>query len=249
MIQLISTSLDVQSLFRQIWDDEDDMYKTVSLFEVRNAIIQADGEIRSTLKDKYSSALTVIPWVSVPQPKISTVTSRRILLSNGTEEMTASVPAISQLWTITFITAVRLLLDSDVYGAQGDFDITINDVIAPNKGLAIPKELFVGTFVIDDVFFIRTYNYPPLLVKISSLLAASSLLSGIYNSEVEGGSVHASRYEATARKLLKQINSGDISIEGLSETVNNLNPIQVDYEIDQFGRDQTNYNDAEWSKT
>ena len=52
MIQLISTSLDVQSLFRQIWDDEDDMYKTVSLFEVRNAIIQADGEIRSTLKDK-----------------------------------------------------------------------------------------------------------------------------------------------------------------------------------------------------
>jgi hypothetical protein len=81
----------------------------------------------------------------------------------------------------------------------------------------------------------------------SSLLAAVYILNTIYTEEVPDASATATKYETIYNRLIRALQKGVIFLEK-DLTSRNLDPIQIDYEIDNYGRDVTNYQDDEWNR-
>ena len=84
-----------------------------------------------------------------------------------------------------------------------------------------------------------------MLVHLSSLIGAAGILDSIFTEEVPNASETARRYERLYNRLIKALQDGSIFLEkGL--VARDLDPIQIDYVVDQFGRDITDYADFEW---
>jgi len=112
--------------------------------------------------------------------------------------------------------------------------------------LTIEKECWNGTFTTDDVFYIKVYKYEGMLVHLSALLTSNYILNTIYTEEVPDASATAAKYDQMYRRLRRSLTEGEIFLEK-GTIARNVGPIQVDYEIDDNGRDITNYQDFEWN--
>lgn len=246
MEEIICTIKDVRDLLPQLYDDEDNVY-VIPESRIRNSILVSNGELRGHLNLYYGTDLTDTPWSSIPEPdEDNDSSSGSLLISDGTDEITAASTAVSQLWTITFSDATTFAVVSDLYGAQGNAT-TSTTFTSTNSQLVIVAGLWSGTFAASDKFYVRTYNYEVFLVQLSALAAAVQLLDGFYTDEMPNLSQASIKYRRQYESNLSKLRNKTITLQkGLSSR--DLDPIQVDYVIDDAGHDVTNYADDEWSR-
>ena len=80
----------------------------------------------------------------------------------------------------------------------------------------------------------------------TNLLAANQVLNTIYTEEVPDASASAEKYLEQYRNQIRALQRGDAFLEkGLS--TRDISPVQLDYEIDEYGVDATDYPDKDWN--
>ena len=122
----------------------------------------------------------------------------------------------------------------------------INSTFTSNP-ITFDSTFWTGTPSINDRFYIRTYNVDQILVEISSQLAASQILNSVYTENIPNQAGTSKTYNRQANESLRDLRKTRIFlIKGISDI--NLDPIQTDYEIDDYGNDVTNYKDDEWNR-
>ena len=247
-IETLSTYLDVIDLIPQLYDEEDENYPVVTPQKMRNIIWRNDAQIRGQLKNYYGVDLTSTPRVAQPTPKRGYTALAELLLTDGTNEIgvTNSTSVKTQVYKILFTSPTAFEVTSDLTGSQGTGS-TSSNFTTTDTFLTIPNECWSGSFETEDSWYIAVYNYEGMLSHLSSLLAAIYILNTIYTEEVPDASATATKYEQLYNRIIRALQQGTIFLEkDLSSR--NLDPIQVDYEIDDYGKDVTNYADDEWNR-
>ena len=245
-IETMSTYLDIVDLIPQLYDEEDTNYPVITPQKMRQLIWQNDAQVRSQLKNYYGTDLTSTPRVVQPVPKRGYTGSAELLLTDGTNSITiADNTAVkTQIYTLTFSSASAFDVRSDLTGVQGSG--TEGSTFTSNDGyLVVHGDMFSGTFATSDVWHIPVYNYEGMLAHLSSLKAATTILDTIYTEEVPDASATSTKYNQLYNRLIRALQQGTIFLDK-DLTVRTADPIQVDYEIDLYGRDVTNYQDSEW---
>ena len=248
MSETLSTYLDVIDLIPQLYDEEEENYPVVSPQKIRNVIGRNDFQIKSQLKNYYGADLTSTPRLTQPTPKRGYTALGQLLLTDGTNDVsvTNSISVKTQVYRILFTSPTVFEVTSDLTGAQGTGSTSLS-FTTTDTFLTIPNECWSGSFETEDSWYIAVYNYEGMISHLSSLLAAVYILNTIYTEEVPDASATASKYEQIYNKLIRALQKGTIFLEkDLSSR--NLDPIQIDYEIDNHGNDVTNYTDDEWNR-
>ena len=245
----IANFLDVVDLIPQLYDPEENKFNVLSEIEIRSLITRTDARLKSELKPYYGSTLTTsAPYATAPVPRFGNTASGNLLLQNaaGTETLTVSSSlSNTQVYTVTFTSATAFSVSSDLTGANGTGS-TSSDFTTTDTFLTIPTELWNGTFFNGDVHYIRVYTHESALVQLSALLAANQVLNTIYTEEVPDASASAEKYLEQYRNQIRALQRGDAFLEkGLS--TRDISPVQLDYEIDEYGTDATNYADKDWN--
>lgn len=245
----IANFLDVVDLIPQLYDPEENKFNVLSEIEIRSLITRTDARLKSELKPYYGSTLTTsAPYATAPVPRFGNTASGNLLLQNaaGTETLTVSSSlSNTQVYTVTFTSATAFSVSSDLTGANGTGS-TSSDFTTTDTFLTIPTELWNGTFFNGDVHYIRVYTHESALVQLSALLAANQVLNTIYTEEVPDASASAEKYLEQYRNQIRALQRGDAFLEkGLS--TRDISPVQLDYEIDEYGVDATDYPDKDWN--
>jgi hypothetical protein len=152
----------------------------------------------------------------------------------------------TQVYKFTFTSATAYDCTSDLTGVQGSGN-TSTTFTTTDTWLSVNKDLWSGTFATGDIWYVPVYNCEGMTTHMSSLLAAVYILNTIYTEEVPDASATATKYETIYNRLIRALQKGVIFLEK-DLTSRNLDPIQIDYEIDNYGRDVTNYQDDEWNR-
>jgi len=245
----ISNFLDVVDLIPQLYDPEENKFNVLSEIEIRSLITRTDTRLKNELRPYYGSTLTTsTPYATSPIPRFGNTQTGNLLLENaaGTETLTVSSSlSNTQVYTITFTSATAFSVESDLTGSNGTGS-TASDFTTTDTFLTIPTELWNGTFFNGDVHYIKVYTHETALVYLSSLLAANQVLNTIYTEEVPDASASAEKYLEQYQRQVRALQRGEAFLEkGLS--TRDINPIQVDYEIDEYGVDATDYPEKDWN--
>jgi len=245
----IANFLDVVDLIPQLYDAEESAFNVLSEIELRSIITRTDSRLRMELKPYYGSSLTTsVPYATASIPRFGNTASGNLLLQNPAGSTTLTVSAsltATQVYTITFTSATAYTVTSDLTGANGTgakgSSFTTTDTF-----LTIPAALWNGTFFNGDVHYIKVYTHESALVYLSTLLAANQVLNTIYTEEVPDASASAEKYLEQYLRQMRALQRGEAFLEkGLS--TRDINPIQVDYEIDEYGTDATNYPNKDYN--
>jgi hypothetical protein len=245
-LQLMSTYWDAIQLFPQLWDKEDQVHHEASPQEIRGVILQSDGEIRTRLRNLYPGDLSMTPWVGMPfRPRGFSGTGQLLLTDNTNSIAIADNANVhSGIYKFVFSAATVATVTHDVFGDQGALDTTA-DFTSTDTYLTIPKELWTGTFAADDIVIVKIYEHEPMLVRLSALLTTVTLLDALFTDESPNAATTSQKYQRAYNDLMKALlNEEAFLAEGLASF--DISPIQVDYEIDEYGADVTNYADYEW---
>jgi len=246
--QAIATYMDVLRLFPQLYDKEDQKWEK-SPAEIRATIMEQDFTLRTQLRNYCAADLSSTPRVMPPFAGPHNQSKGVLLTVNGVEELTIaeSATVYSQVYFIEFTSPTAFTAVSDLSGAQGT-GVTDSDFTTTDTFLTIPEELWNGTFVKGDTFYIRVYNHEGMLVTLSAYLAAVQLLDGVFTEEVPDASPTSVKYKREYDRIIRAVQDGIIFLE-VGLLARDIDPIQVDYEIDQHGQDITVYREFDWSPT
>lgn len=241
-LSLLCTERDVVDLIPQLYDSDADTFPVKSLAELRLYVQRTDGRVRSALKRLYGTDLTVsvTPWAQVPIPKGKN-TGTGVLL-----EATANSAALTEVWSLTFSSATAYAFSGSLSGSSGT-GTTASNSSSTNNHLTVNAASWSGTPANGDIFYVRTYEVDPVLVDASARLSAAAVLRSIYTEEIPNRSEFLKELEETAFATLRLLQDPDSGYE-LSKGVStrDIDPIQVDYDIDQYGADVTKYAKKEW---
>lgn len=249
-LDAISTYMDIVNLIPQLQDKDNGTFPVLSEAEIRDIILLNDTQLRSELSGQYGTDLALSDSrVATPIPSPVNTSTGILQLTNAdfTKEIkiASSTLGYSQVYKILFTSATAFAISSELSGAQGN-TTTSSDITTTDGVLTIEKECWNGTFTTDDVFYIKVYKYEGMLVHLSALLTSNYILNTIYTEEVPDASATAAKYDQMYRRLRRSLTEGEIFLEK-GTIARNVGPIQVDYEIDDNGRDITNYQDFEWN--
>ena len=245
----IANFLDIVDLIPQLYDAEESSFNVLSEIELRSIITRTDARLKSELKPYYGGTLTTsAPYATTPVPRFGNTQTGNLLLQNaaGTETLTVSSSlSNTQVYTITFTSTSAFSVSSDLTGSNGTGSVS-SDFTTTDTFLTIPKQLWNGSFFNGDVHYIRVYTHESALVQLSALLAANQVLNTIYTEEVPDASASAEKYMEQYLRQMRALQRGEAFLEkGLS--TRDINPIQLDYEIDEYGTDATNYADKDYN--
>jgi len=244
----ISTYLDIVDLIPQLYDDEDQNFPVLAPAAIREIIIRNDAQLRSALRPYFGSTLsTETPYAVTPIARYGNSAAGRLLLTNGTNDITVSTGAsiYSQVYKITFTSATAFSVEADMTGGQGT-GATGSNFTTSDTYITINSALWNGTFFNGDVHYLKIYNHEHMLVHMSSLLCAQYILDTIYTEEVPDASATAEKYGQKYGRMLRDIQRGEAFLEK-GHSKRDIDPIQVDYEIDDYGTDVTDYAPADWN--
>jgi len=252
VLEAISTYLDIVDLIPQLFDDEAKEFNVLDPQQIRAFILRNDSQLRGQLELHYGTDLTETPRVDQPAPPspIYNQGAGTLLLQDatGANKLTvleASELLFSQVYRLEFTSDTAFDVESELTGDQGSgtksASFTTTDTF-----LTIPSQLWNGVFAKEDVHYIRVHNYPGMIVHLSALLAATNILDTIFTEEVPDASATSQRYTRLYDRLVRALQQGIITIPGKAMVARDLDPVQVDYEVDEYGRDITDYRDLEW---
>ena len=248
--QAIATYLDIVKLFPQLYDRDEKKWM-IHPSTIRATIMDNDPTLRTQLRQYTPADMSQTPRVMPPLRGPDNQGAGTLLTMNAdaseTLEVSEASTVYSQVYQILFTAPTAFTVESDLSGAQGTGSTT-SDFTTTDTYLTIAKELWNGTFVKDDIFYIRVYNHEGTLVTLSAYLAAVELLDGIFTEQVPDASPTSTKYKRDYDRLIRAIQDGTIFLE-VGLVAREIGPVQVDYEIDQYGQDITNYEDFEWNKT
>lgn len=237
-LELFSTWLDVIQLVPGLWDKSTVSFAVVNKSQILQAIKGVDNEIKSQLRNVYSTLLTT-PWYKPP-------------ISDGENDnnesyispiLTIEKFAITEVLTLKFITPVAPAVNA--FTVTGDISgvltagSTANDYIIANV-ITIPKEAWIGTFEIGDQFYISLFASDPLINNISSRLAAAEILDSIMTAQVPNSTDVIEKYRSYANDRIEQLKDKQAYLLADPITIN-LDPESVPYNIDSLGHDITEY--------
>jgi len=248
-LDAISTYMDIVNLIPQLQDKDTGSFPVLSEQEIRDIILLNDAQLRSELSGMYGTDLALTASrIAQPIPSSINTGIGVLNLTDATFAneitITSSDNAWSQVYKVVFTNATTVDIYSDLTGGQetGSIAVAQNTI---DGVLSIPPEVWAGSFATDDIFYIKVYKYEGMLVHLSALLASNYILNTIYTEEVPDASATAAKYDQMYRRLRRSLTKGEIFLEK-GTIARNLDPVQVDYEIDDNGRDITNYQDLGW---
>ena len=244
----ICTYLDVVGLVPQLYDDEDQNFPVLSPEQIREMVIRNDAQLRAELRPYYGDSIsTTTPYAVTPVARYGNSANGKLLLTNGTTDIAVSTGATiyTQVYKFTFTSATAFSCESDLTGTQGTGS-TSSAFTTTDTFVVVNNALWNGTFFNGDVHYLKIYNHENLLSHLSALLASQYILDTIYTEEVPDASATAEKYGDKYTNIVRALQAGTTFLEkGLSKR--DINPIQVDYEIDQYGNDATKYRDTDWN--
>jgi hypothetical protein len=244
----ISNYLDTVDLVPQLYDDEDQNFPVLSPEQIRELIIRNDAQLRGELRPFYGDSIsTTTPYAVTPIARYGNSSAGKLLLTNGTNDIAVSTGAsiYTQVYKLTFTSTTAFDCESDLTGSQGNGTIGSN-FTTTDTFVTINSALWNGSFFNADVHYLKIYNHEQMLAHLSALLTAQYILDTIYTEEVPDASATAEKYGEKYKQSIRMLRNGTAFLEkGL--TKRDINPIQVDYEIDEYGNDATKYRDTDWN--
>lgn len=248
----IATYQDIIELVPNLFDSEKIGIHSyaISPLDIREAIIDNDSEIRGILVPLYGDNLKSTPYLSNPTRYKRNSGGGVLLPTNGSVsiEIASTIPT-SQVYKITFTSETEFEVESEYSGDQGAGNT--GALFTTSDGyLTIPLALWKGSFETGDIFYLKAYMNEKILVLLSSLLTAANIMDSIYAEQSPDTSTLSQRYQDRYNRLIGRILDKEIVLlEGQGVESVNLDPIQVDYEINDLGLDETNYADDEWPRS
>lgn len=244
MPSLLCTERDVLDLIPQLYDESTDTWSVYSARRLRGFILRSDGIIRTALRATYGADLTsgITPWASIPETDEDNDAGSGELLP----DITVDADAITEVWTLTFTSTTEYNIVGSLSGSQGT-GATGSDSASTNGYITVPTANWSGTFAIGDVFYVRTYDIEAAVVEMSALMASGVVLQSRYTEFVPNRSEISREYMEEARKRVDQVTDGDspYALE-VGRSARDIDPIQVDWEIDAYGNNITDYAETEW---
>jgi hypothetical protein len=238
-MELLCTYRDVLALIPQLYNADSDKLSPLNEQEIYNFIFSAGQEVISQLSPWYGRNLkSTTRRVSLPTRAQNFEGTGFLSYSNGSSTIVVDPLAPTQCLKIEFTSATEFSVSSDMYGPKGSGNTSTAFNVS---GLInIPAALWSGTFAIGNIFYISLYEYEAMLVKLTSLSAAVSILDSIYTEQMPNASENASRYQTSYNTLMKALKDQTAFLE-VSVAPQDLTPIEIPYEIDQNGFDVTEY--------
>jgi len=245
-LQTMCTTWDIIGLFPQLWDRENLVFSEASEEEMRDTISLCDSQILSELRNLYSADLTTTPWVGTPFRPRGQSTSGKLRLTNGSVSISISDSALvyTGAYRFDFTSATEFTVTHDLRGTQGTGS-TDSSFTSTDTFLTVPAALWEGTFAENDVVIVKVYEYSRMLVRLSSLLSTVTLLDSLFTDESPNASTASQKYQRAYDKLMKDIQKENAFLEAGLIT-QDISPIQVDYEVNEYGEDVTNYDGYDW---
>lgn len=239
------TTLDVRNMSEYITTEVRDNAR------ISQYIYRADSIIREALRSLYSidSGLEdTTPYNNIPQapfPHPDQNINGNDSASGSLLDVTPSSSAVTELWTVSFDSATTFNVSGSISGSQGSGS-TASDFTSTNTNLVIPTGNWSGTFADGDIFYIATYKAQPLIVSISTFLAAGLMLKAV-NEGIDDISEKGVDFWNQGMKLLKRLqnpNADDgITLSTASSPTysQDISPEGIAYHISSLGCDVSRY--------
>ena len=211
-------------------------------------IVRADAVIRNSLRDYYTvdTDLLTTPWNEppfLPFPQADQSISANSS-TGALSDITVASTAITELWTITFTSTTAFSVTGSISGSQGTGS-TSSLFTSTNSFISIPVANWSGVWANTDKVYVSTYKSHPMIVLLSTLIAASMALTSIFQGTQSAELSVARDYMAQAKAYIKALQmpyeAGGMSLDTLS--ARDTSPEGVNYNIDILGNDQSLYMD------
>ena len=250
---LFTTPIDVRILNEIIQSQTENSKILADNSRLLWAIFWATDEVRTSLYrtypgDSYLEAAT--PYCSpVLVPKYNEHSG--ISENTGSATLYGIVPssdAETELWTITFSSTSAFSVTGSRSGSQGSGTKGIA-FTSTNTWISIPADVFSGTPANGDVFYVAVYKHYPIIVYLTSLIAASIVHNGLFNFLAPNESQITDRFRQEANRLIKNFNSGyDFAGQPFrlpSFSIDDMAEIANPFFISRYGTDESNYSSTE----
>lgn len=153
----------------------------------------------------------------------------------------------TQLWTIEFTSATAFSVTGSRSGSQGS-GTTDADFTSTNEWIKILSTSWGGSPADGDKFFAVVWSEYPMVVYLTTLIAASIVHNGLFNFLAPNESQITDRFRQEANRLIKALNNGydfngkPFRLESFS--IDSMNEVPNCWLIDDYGLDESNYIDA-----
>ena len=154
----------------------------------------------------------------------------------------------TELWTIEFTSATAFSVTGSRSGSQGTGS-TSSDFTSTNEWIKILSASWSGSPTDGDKFFAVVWSEYPMVIYLTSLIAASIIHNGLFNFLAPNETVVTDRFRQEANRLIKALNNGyDFKGQPFrlpSFTIDDMAEIANPFFISRYGTDESNYSSTE----
>lgn len=188
------------------------------------------------------SALVDTPYASTPVPDENNQGIGRLL----GDVIVVSALAITEQWEIRFTTSSAFTVTGSSSGDQGDGNVS-TEFTSTNERVVIPTSAWSDTDRIqaDDIFRFATCNVFRILRAISAYKATALALQSLFSQNSINSEVESDKWMKHADSILDKMIGDDPQYKLSTFPNRNLDPIGIAYNIDEYGRDASDYADNE----
>lgn len=238
----MTTWLDVILIIPQYFDFTTGRFNNISKGRIIKFIERAQAYITTELRPFYSN-------LNIDTPRYF----NECLLSNKNPDFVLNTSGISnvtkftQVYSINFIAGSSGAVLTTTVNIVPDFETEVIGNIS--SSITLPKmTLGTGcwnsqTFNTGDIVYLATYTYEETLSTLCAKLAAAYILDATSNSQLSADGPNSQGLKAEVEKLLEKIKDPFAEMLEVSQKTHDDNPIAVHYDIDEFGNDNTEYNE------
>lgn len=249
---LLTTPLDVRLMNEILQNETVNSNILVDDNRILRDIYFASSEVRATLYRVYDgdSMLETIP-VAIP-PIIPKYNEQSGVTENtGDGVLYGIVPsedAKTEQWTIIFTSTTAYDVVGSRSGGQGSGD-TSSDFTSTNTWITIPSDVWSGTPATGDKFYVAVWAHYPMVVYLTTLIAASLIHNSIFNFVAPNETPITDKFRTEANRILGWLNKGydenGTPFRLPSFSADDLSEIPIPWYIDRLGSDISNYSSTE----
>jgi len=250
---LTATILDIRLLNELVQPQTENSKILMDDNRVLWAIYMASSELRAGIYRTYAGD----GYLTADSPYSSMAITPKENEHSGISENSGSgvlygiIPASTaetEMWKITFSSSTAFSVVGSRSGSQGS-GTTSATFTSTNSYISIPSDVWSGTPAASDVFYISTYKHYPLVIYLTSLIAASIIHNGLFNFLAPNESIITDRFRQEANRLIKALNNGyDFAGQPFrlpSFSIDDMAEIPNPFHINRLGADDSNYSSTE----
>jgi len=157
-------------------------------------------------------------------------------------DINPTTSAVTELWTITFIDTSRYNVYGTVSGDKGSGNTKANFSCTQ---IDIPLANWSGAAVADDVLYVATYRFDPLVVALSAKLSTAVAIMSVFEGVSEEMAAEGRRMYTAAMDLLRRMQRpyADDGLRLGTFSTRDISPEGIEYKIDSYGIDISQYAD------